>query len=180
MYWDTPADWREVQVSLAHHLRIHSHRRMEITELAGAIAGKTKNLDALLEALCACTCPGCEAPCCVRATVRYDLRDLLFLHLIGKGLPLGQPAPRAGRACSCLGKNGCMIDRLMRPFMCTWYLCPSQMALVRSEKMWQKYRLPERLREIQNDRKNLESVFLKLVAPASTSFHGDFSCALRF
>jgi len=102
---------------------------------------------------------------CKRAVVRYDLRDLVFLHLGQNGLPLGQPAPKAGETCSCLGEKGCMVDRLMRPFMCTWYLSPGQMAVVRREKSWREYGLPERLREIQKDRKELEKRFLALVGP---------------
>ena len=133
--------------------------------LAAAIAGKIKGLDGILDRLCDRTCPECEDPCCKRAVVRYDLRDLVFLHLGQNGLPLGQPAPKAGETCSCLGEKGCMVDRLMRPFMCTWYLSPGQMAVVRREKSWREYGLPERLREIQKDRKELEKRFLALVGP---------------
>lgn len=168
MFWDSPAEWREAQVGLGVSLHFYSLGNGKITRIAEDIAEKTQSLDPELERLCIRTCSGCEDPCCVLATVRYDFRDLIFLHLIQKGLPIGQLASGSGRGCSCLGENGCVLDRIMRPFMCTWYLCPSQMELVRSEKMWQKYHLPERLREIQNDRKNLENAFLKLVAPNNT------------
>jgi len=175
MFWDSPVEWREAQASLAFQIARHSDRGGsdqggDMKALAAAIAGKIKGLDGVLDRLCGQTCPECDDPCCKRAVVRYDLKDLLFLHLVQNGLPLGQPAPRTGETCSFLGNKGCMVDRLMRPFMCTWYLCPGQMAVVRREKSWREYGLPERLREIQNDRKELEGLFLKLVAPNNTFF----------
>jgi len=183
MFWDSPGEWQEAQLSLAFQMKRHFGQALpddqggDMKALADAIAGKIKGIDGVLDRLCDRTCPECKDPCCKRAVVRYDLRDLIFLHLVQNGLPLGQPAPRAGEPCFCLGEKGCMVDRLMRPFMCTWYLCPGQMAVVRTEKSWREYGLAERLREIQNDRKELERLFLKRVAPNDISFEGCLSWA---
>ena len=164
MFWDSPYKWREAQLSLDYHLHRYAGRRWDLKALADAVAQKIIALDPVMDALCAQTCPGCKDPCCGRATVRYDFRDLVFLHINGKGLPVSQLETGDGRACSCLGENGCSVERLLRPFMCTWYLCPGQAALLRNE-VWRGYDLPERLREIQKDRKELEKGFLALVGP---------------
>ena len=171
MFWETPAEWREAQTGLDHHLKIYSGLDEDVRQKAAAIAGKIEAMDPVLEVLCSLTCPECEDPCCARATVRYDFRDLIFLHLIQKGLPMGQPISGGGTGCSCLGENGCELDRMMRPFMCTWYLCPAQVELLRHAEPWRQYGLLERLREIQGDRKELEKGFLKLVAPQNKVFN---------
>lgn len=172
MFWDAPGDWREAQNSIDHHLNVYAGRSGALLDAAGAIAGKIDFLEPVLDNLCERTCPDCGEPCCVRATVRYDFRDLVFLHLFQTGLPVGQPSPVAGQACSCLGDRGCMIPRVMRPFMCTWYVCPGQMALVRAGQSGQKYCLTKRLREIQDCRKGLEAGFLQLVGPYCLFFQG--------
>ena len=163
MFWDAPGDWREAQISIGHHLNVYAGRSGVLVDAAGVIAGKIDSLEPVLDHLCERTCPDCGEPCCVRATVRYDFRDLVFLHFLGKGLPVGQPSPVAGEACSCLGEKGCLIPRVMRPFMCTWYLCPGQMALVRKSAVEAFKGLPERLGEIQVMRKALEAQFLGMV-----------------
>ena len=170
MFWETPAEWREAQTGLDHHLKIYSGLDEDVRQKAAAIAGKIEGLDSLQDTLCARTCPACKDPCCRRATVRYDFRDLIFLHLVQKGLPMGQPISGGDTGCSCLGENGCELDRMMRPFMCTWYLCPAQVELLRHAEPWRQYGILERLREIQGDRKELEKGFLKLVAPQNSVF----------
>ena len=165
MFWDVPGDWREVQISIDHHLSVYAGRSGVLVEVAGAIAGKIDSLESVLDNLCERTCPDCREPCCVRATVRYDFRDLVFLHFLWKGLPVGQPSAVAGKACSCLGDKGCVIPRMVRPFMCTWYLCPAQMALVRAAEAGSEAFLVGWLREIQECRKALERGFLQIVSP---------------
>ena len=164
IYWDTPPIWREAQANLNHLLFLRVPRGNFILNLAETISNRISSLEPLLANLCMQTCPDCTNPCCKQATVRYDFRDLILLHLQQKGLPLFQPKPDPGRQCYMLGEKGCTLARYMRPFMCTWYLCPGQMDLVRSTTSGYINRLPKHLREIQDKRKELETNFLQLVS----------------
>ena len=76
------------------------------------------------------TCPTCAAPCCNRAWVFFDRADLLFLHLRGLDVPGGQTFGPAGRACRFLTDRGCRLARVNRPWLCNWYICPDQIALM--------------------------------------------------
>ncbi|MGM0425038.1 MAG: hypothetical protein ACQEQX_08980, partial [Thermodesulfobacteriota bacterium] len=121
------------------------------------------DLDQDLEELCSRTCPWCAQPCCLSADVRYDFRDLLFLHCQQLALPLAQPGVWQNQACSLLGSRGCRLPRTLRPFMCTWYICPWQMKILRSSSSRGLQELPARLGLLQGRRKELEAEFLDLV-----------------
>lgn len=164
LYWEDPVSWREAQTSLSHLLLRHRDRGGGLLPMAASIADLIRSMDAAMGILCARTCPSCSDPCCVRADVRYDFRDLIFLHCSGDGLTLGQTlsAPGSG-ACTMLGADGCTLPRVMRPFMCTWYLCPPQMNIVRAEPEMSV--LPDRLEEAKRRRKILEAGFLEMISP---------------
>ncbi len=165
LYWGDPASWREAQTGLSCILRRHRDRCGELFNLAASIADLIRSMDVAMGNLCARTCPSCSDPCCVRADVRYDLRDLIFLHCSGAGLPLGQTVSASGGgACAMLDADGCALPRVMRPFMCTWYLCPPQMDIVRAEADPEISVLTDRLEELKRRRKMLESGFLYMVS----------------
>jgi len=63
-----------------------------------------------------------------------------------------------------LDADGCALPRVMRPFMCTWYLCPPQMDIVRAEADPEISVLTDRLEELKRRRKMLESGFLYMVS----------------
>ncbi len=165
IFGDKPEVWKKQQSNLDHLVQIEVCRDNNISSLAQEIAERINSLVPVLEGLCFKTCPSCDDPCCVRATVRYDFRDLVFLHSLQKAIPLGQPKPQPGQACSLLGPTGCLLPRVLRPFVCTWYLCPSQMDLVRSSTSGWVYGLPDQLQEIKKQRKQLETEFLRQISP---------------
>ena len=74
------------------------------------------------------TCSFCPQPCCVAARVWLDLADLLVLHLAGLPIPPAQLRAAHHQSCRYLGPRGCRLPRTARPFVCTWYHCPTQMA----------------------------------------------------
>ena len=83
------------------------------------------------------TCPFCREICCVRASIGFDVKDLLYLYFGGGRMP-GQQIYKSARqnqpsACCHLTRNGCRLSRLERPFVCTWYLCPDQKAWAKSQ-----------------------------------------------
>ena len=160
--WLDPETWGEVQSGLDWLLSLHAKRCGPILEMAACILRRMQAVDPVLSQVCAWTCPECVHPCCQRATVRYDLRDLLFLHCIHWAVPVGHPSPDAGDCCY-LGPEGCMMPRFVRPFLCTWYLCPSQMDILRQAGNGPLAQLPQRLQEIQDLRKDLEEAFVQMV-----------------
>ncbi|MFP4213862.1 MAG: hypothetical protein ACLFRL_07100 [Desulfohalobiaceae bacterium] len=161
--WSRPEAWRQAQLGLDLTLHRLGGKAQGLFKQALDIQGLLISLDQDLEELCSRTCPWCADPCCKRAEVRYDFRDLLFLHCQQLALPLGQPRSKANQPCALLARQGCRLPRILRPFMCTWYLCPRQMGLVRESVRKRQRALPTQLQLIQDKRKELESSFFDLL-----------------
>ncbi|MFP4429427.1 MAG: hypothetical protein ACLFPB_08935, partial [Desulfovermiculus sp.] len=145
-----------------YHMRRYSAENAALVTLAEAIAGNLQAVDPVMEQLCAATCPSCPEPCCLHADVRYDFRDLVFLHCRQQALPLHQPRLHPGRPCSYLGRRGCILPRSLRPFLCTWYLCPVQREMIHNASSQDMAHVLQRLQSIQQQRKDLEDEFINM------------------
>ena len=87
----------------------------------------------LLDELCMATCTYCPDPCCFSAYAWFDFRDLLFAHLNGLAVPPAQLMTDRKMICRYLGVRGCTLERISRPWICTWYLCPAQLGALRAD-----------------------------------------------
>ncbi len=161
--WLESRTWREVQAALDHHMRLYSVHNATLVSLANSIADNLQAIDEIMDQLCASTCLCCPEPCCLHADVRYDFRDLLFLHCQQEALPLYQPRLHPGRPCSFLERGGCLLPRPLRPFLCTWYLCPWQMKMIQKASSLDMAHVLQRLQSIQQQRKELEDEFINML-----------------
>ncbi len=158
--WHTAAQWREVNAALAHLLRRHRAAMGHCRDLAARLQRRIDDLGPVMDRLCWQTCPDCRTPCCAGALVWFDFRDLLFHHLAGMPLPACQPRYPHRRHCRFLAPDGCRLPRPQRPWLCTWYLCPAQTAILRRHHI----RLDAEIAAIKNLRQNLEGAFIAVVA----------------
>lgn len=53
------------------------------------------------------------------------------MHLCGIDIPGNQALSAPGDRCRYLGYRGCRLPRDARPWVCTWYVCPTQAARLR-------------------------------------------------
>jgi hypothetical protein len=63
--------------------------------------------------------------------------------------------------CRYLGPRGCRLSRLDRPWVCTWYLCPTQRERLRNEDRPAYDRLQQEMKAIGAGRKALLRAFLE-------------------
>jgi hypothetical protein len=127
--WQDPATFQEACFFLATMDRARPRAFARVRETAAQIAGLMTQLDPEMAAMCRVTCPDCRDNCCARATIWYDFKDLLFLYFNALPLPDRQirKQVRGGSpTCIHLTETGCDLQRLRRPFVCTWYLCERQ------------------------------------------------------
>ncbi len=129
-------------------------------ERAEALKAAYESLYPLLDELCRALCPRCSDPCCRRADPRFDLTDLVFIHLIKAPIPLGQPRGEGRSVCRYLGPCGCLLSRLSRPWICTWYLCPAQKRLLEENDPCGFVRFKETVSEIKKRRRQVEDCFI--------------------
>lgn len=124
--WGDPRDWRQVNGWLRYWIERRRSRMQPALDAARGTAGTFRELFVALDTLCAATCRHCPEPCCLTAHPWYDFADLLLLNLLAESIPLRQILVTADRPCPHFGRRGCRLPRRQRPFICTWYLCPTQ------------------------------------------------------
>ena len=114
-----------------------------------------------MDALCRRTCLHCPEPCCLGAKIWFDTADLLVLHLAGLPVPEAQPISAWDEVCRYWSARGCRLDRLCRPWICTWYLCPAQTAILRRGDGEADPEIFRVVAEIKSLRKALEEGFVR-------------------
>ncbi len=116
----------------------------------------------LMDRLCWEICTNCTEICCQRAWVWADFRDLLFLHLAGVQVPDQQLLGQQGGHCRYGSPEGCRLDRIQRPFVCTWYLCPAQTRILKKQPAEMK-RISDSLQQIKQLRREMEASFIQSI-----------------
>jgi len=160
--WPTPALWQEANTCLAHTMRQNHSVLAESHRQAQRIRRRLESIFPLMDRLCRKTCPGCMDICCRRAWVWADFKDLLFLHLAGIPMPDRQLLGRQGDHCRYKSPDGCRLDRVQRPFVCTWYLCPAQTQRLRKDPVEMQI-IQEALQQIKRLRQKMEMSFIRAV-----------------
>ena len=160
--WNTTALWQEANASLGLSLLRNRSAMGVALNYASQLRHLLERTSPIMETLCRQTCRSCEDICCRQAWVWADFRDLLFLHLAEIPLPDGQLISRSKGHCRYAGPDGCRLDRIQRPFVCTWYLCPAQARLL-DHQSFEKHNLSRILEQIKNDRKRMEAAYIRAI-----------------
>lgn len=125
--------WRTRTGELKAHFSPPDRQRMQ--NLAQAIREGLLWCDETMDRYCHLTCHGCGDFCCEADGIYFDLADLVYLLILDNDLPAGQTRAQTGSPCRYLSREGCILPRMCRPFICTWYLCEPQMALLDAEPL---------------------------------------------
>jgi hypothetical protein len=128
-----------------------------------------ESIFSLLDDLCLETCPRCPSPCCLHASPWFDFRDLIFLNLNTLAIPVSQSIETLNETCRYVSPRGCTLDRISRPWICTWYLCSVQTANLKSRRSHQREDLMLAINEIKVLRKEMEDAFIRVVAPSPSA-----------
>jgi hypothetical protein len=158
--WSTPALWKVANAVLGQNVTRNRRRLTESFRLASRLRDHLLSIFPLMDGLCQRTCPACRDICCRHAWVWADFRDLLFLHLADIPAPGEQLLNQRGEHCRYASPQGCRLDRLQRPFVCTWYLCPAQTRMLHGQPT-ERARLAATLQQIKVDRRLMEDQFIR-------------------
>ena len=99
--------WGQANLTLQHLCARHQTPLDAARDTARDLQSLLETLFPVLDSLCSRTCNVCQTPCCRMATVWFDFKDLVFLHLGGLALATGQLTRTADGSCSCCGPDGC-------------------------------------------------------------------------
>lgn len=133
--WVHGFNWHKTRQDILGAVPLDDQRAASLRRVAEDIAALHLSMGSQMEQLSQKCCPGCEDVCCLRATVWYDVKDLLFLYFWQGTLPEQQIFRRSDGACCNLTSSGCKLARWERPFICTWYLCPAQKKELHTEAL---------------------------------------------
>lgn len=122
------------------------------------------DIETVLERVCLTSCPTCADVCCSRATVWYDMKDLLVIYLNTGAFPDRQIYRRPDHSCCNLTPSGCRLIRSDRPFICTWYICPDQNKVLEGlSDSDEKPAVFRAINEIKTARKELEEAYINVI-----------------
>ena len=162
--WATPQAWIAACRSVKFHQRIYPYEFGPVTALAKKLRQRLESTFSDIDELCIDSCPWCPEPCCLKASVWFDLKDLLFLHFNGQSIPTAQPKDNLSMPCRYLGPGGCRLPRINRPWICTWYLCPTQTAKMRNGDQGKRKFLNQAFAQIKSERNLLENEYIRIIS----------------
>lgn len=69
------------------------------------------------------TCPYCGTVCCAQKHGLPEFGDVAAFLSLGYEIPSYDLNRPLSGACQFMGKRGCILERIVRPYRCTWYFC---------------------------------------------------------
>jgi len=172
--WSTPALWREANQAVSESIRRNKRTMIAAMDLGQRIRARIEVLDNPMNDLCARTCQDCQDSCCSRAKVWFDFKDLIYLHLGASAIPTDQSIASMDQTCRYLTGKGCVLPRVQRPFICTWYICAAQKDRLRHLPRSGAQFLLNSLDALKAGRRQLENLFIQSVVPATAAFEAFF------
>jgi len=166
--WSTDDLWAEAQASLRRSLAASAAQLAAARRQAAAVAHGLDCLADLFDQLAPATCAVCRDPCCRRAKVWLDFKDLLFLHLHGEPRPPHQLRRNLHESCRYLGRRGCRLSRLARPWICTWYICPAQRQAIERDIPGGGMRIDGLRSRVKSRREAMERAYLEVLGVSAT------------
>ena len=161
--WKSPAQWRAANAVLSFLILRKLDGLGRVRQIVEDVKSELSGIFPILDNLCEMTCPACPAPCCKVADAGFDFRDLIYLHLTGAAVPIGQPRGEGYSTCRYLGPSGCRLPRNLRPWICTWYLCPRQKKDIFNGDSGGFGQLTAILEKVKQQRKQIEAEFIAVL-----------------
>jgi hypothetical protein len=161
--WNSTASWQEANRSLDFLIQRNLSELDHAISLAQKVQDRFSSIFSILDDLCKATCPWCPDPCCLSAKIRIDFKDLLFLHLGRHPIPLEQLLPNFEKVCRYWSPKGCRLPRMTRPWVCTWYQCPTQKANLRQKDHHTQDEINRLIKTVKVCRTEMEDEFIRIV-----------------
>jgi hypothetical protein len=162
--WNSMATWQEANRSLNFLIQNKLSELDRAMSLAQKVQDQLASIFSILDDLCKATCPWCPDPCCLTAKVWIDFKDLLFLHLGRHQIPPAQLLPNLKKVCRYWSLKGCVLPRMSRPWVCIWYLCPTQQANLRQKARHTQDKFSRLIQAVKACRTEMEAEFIRIVS----------------
>jgi hypothetical protein len=104
---------------------IFTHRPDELSkvkEISREIHGHIETVKGFIEESTLQVCSRCQDSCCIERYSFYNCDDLVYIYALGLEPRRCESADPAG-PCHFLARDGCVLDRAVRPSGCNWHFC---------------------------------------------------------
>lgn len=101
----------------------HGTDFVEIRQSAADVRDLLETISLDIERYTATACTDCSSVCCSHRHSRYDRSDSIFLAALGLDVPEYDSDTEETAPCRFLGAKGCVLQRSLRPYRCTWFFC---------------------------------------------------------
>jgi len=166
--WQNQKEWQALTPFFDTIKKVHHKDLNPLYQRAETLRKLFKSLSLPMDDLCAATCINCLDICCKKATIWFDFKDLLYLYFTFGRLPGAQISKNEDttghRQCCNCSPTGCLLSRLERPFVCTWYICPDQKQILMSGDNVKGKVFMATINRIKGLRTEMESQFCRLSA----------------
>ncbi|CCK78933.1 hypothetical protein [Desulfobacula toluolica] len=164
--WSSNDEWSQVFIFIKKIDKLYGGKLEIVSDMAIKIQQKFEKISESIDMVCSQTCVQCKDICCLRATIWYDLKDLLYIYFARKTFPESQISKKMQKnkrkSCCWFSEKGCTLSRLDRPFVCTWYFCPVQKKYLARYHHELKQTFDQALMEIKILRNKIEEDFIRL------------------
>lgn len=166
--WSTLPQWQAAHQVIDDTIFDYRDDLQHLFDLADSMGARLKAVGRHMTDLCSQTCPECQQICCRYAHVYFDFKDLLYLHFGPGEWPAAQTLNTEQPYCQYLGQTGCCLPRSLRPFICTWYICPAQSACLEKMAPSVGVFLRNSLKALKTGREQLQHDYVRITAALPT------------
>ncbi len=90
--------------------------------------------DPFIQSYSAKTCPYCGTICCANRHGVPDFGDLIIFLALDLRVPHYNLVQDERAPCQFIGERGCKVERILRPYRCTWYYCDPMLVQIEIDK----------------------------------------------
>jgi hypothetical protein len=154
-----PLRWQQVNKIINSWLGSSDEITRSAQSRARVIAANLEWLDPFFQRYVEASYYRCPDPCCQATSIFFDRADLLYLHSLASLIPDSQTRVRSGNPCLYLTEQGCVLPRIHRPYICTWFMCDLHYECFGAEEPKIQREFVRRLEEIRHYRQKLSHLY---------------------
>ncbi len=128
-YKDPEKFWGTISY-LQDFFSVHRDRLHTVFEKAQEMKRCFDHFDPFIQSYTAKICPYCGTVCCANKFGFPEFADIVSFLSLGLSIPDYDLDVDEEAICQFIGKKGCILPRIQRPYRCTWYFCDPLMVQI--------------------------------------------------
>jgi len=150
----------------------HGQELIRVRDLAREISELIESMSPFVQHNTEAVCPSCQNVCCINLHSYHDHRDIVYLHALGEKVPSYKKGIDDVAPCQFLGERGCMVNRSLRPYRCTWFFCTPLLDRIRCSPVSLYRRFIDSLQLLTQKRQDMMNLFLEISKEGFVDYSG--------